>query len=410
MYDIITIGGATQDVFVRTGLAKVLRLRDVETEQALLCFTYGAKINVDRVAFEVGGGAANTAVSFDNMGLKTACIAQVGEDEGGRRALATLAERGVDTALMMVSQTQSTGYSVILSSFEGERTVLTFRGANSTMQAKDLPWDALKQAGWIYISSLSGESNTILDEVAAFAHKHKIKLAFNPGATQIRRGLKGLKQILKGAEVLILNKQEAAELTAFPLNLRVVDEATCIGCGICVDVCPNNVFELINQKAVAVRPDACHRSQKCAINCPSQAITIEPWATNIDAILRELKKFGPKVVVVTDGGHGVQAYDGHFRYLLPVYPTDVVDTLGAGDAFSSAFVAGLIFSAGDVAHALKLGAANSAGCVSQTGGQNGLHTRESAEAFIRAHPEVTVRKSVFDAHGFPTRVVPDETT
>ncbi|KKT83646.1 MAG: Carbohydrate kinase PfkB, partial [candidate division WWE3 bacterium GW2011_GWC2_44_9] len=48
------------------------------TKQKLLAFEYGAKIMADKIYYTFGGGGANSAVSFANLGLKTAMVAKVG--------------------------------------------------------------------------------------------------------------------------------------------------------------------------------------------------------------------------------------------------------------------------------------------------------------------------------------------
>jgi sugar/nucleoside kinase (ribokinase family) len=406
LFDVISVGGATQDVFVRTDLSKVIRIRDLESEQSLIAFKYGSKVNVDHIAFEVGGGGANTSVSFRRLGLHSALLAQIGLDEAGDQVRQHLRKEGVSTSLIQVSDDQSTGYSVILSSFEGERTVLTYRGANSTLRPDHVPWDRLVDSEWLYISSLSGDSNTVLDPIAQFAREKGLRVAFNPGLTQIKRGLQSLKSILEVIDILVLNKEEAAELTRKPLTHKVVDEEACIGCGICVDVCPENVWAIdpLSHKAINAHPEACDRTQACVVHCPTRAITVEPWASNVDDIMRTIYEFGPKVVVITDGKHGVQAYDGKFRYLLPPYPVQVVDTLGAGDAFASAFTAAYIRTKGDIETSLKMGAANAAGCVEKLGAQAGLRTELESKTFVSQHPEVTIRKSVLHSDGLPELV------
>jgi sugar/nucleoside kinase (ribokinase family) len=406
LFDVISVGGATQDVFVRTDLSKVIRIRDLESEQSLIAFKYGSKVNVDHIAFEVGGGGANTSVSFRRLGLGSALLAQIGLDEAGDQVRQHLRKEGVSTSLIQVSDDQSTGYSVILSSFEGERTVLTYRGANSTLRPDHVPWDRLVDTEWLYISSLSGDSNTVLDPIAQFARDKGIKVAFNPGLTQIKRGLQSLKSILEVVDILVLNKEEASDLTRVPLTHKVVDDQACIGCGICVDVCPENVFAIdtLTHKAINAHPEACKRSQACVVHCPTRAITVEPWASNVDDIMKAIYEYGPKVIVITDGKHGVQAYDGQYRYLLPPYPVTVVDTLGAGDAFASAFTAAYIRSKGNVELSLKMGAANAAGVVGKLGAQAGLRTEAESKVFVAQHPEVTIRKSVLHSDGLPELV------
>ena len=103
-----------------------------------------------------------------------------------------------------------------MTSFEGDRTVLAHRGANGLLQPDEIPWDDIKQAKWIYIAPLSKESNLILDELAEFAEKNKISMAFNPGTTSINRGVENLKKVLATVEVLVMNKDEAEKIAEMP--------------------------------------------------------------------------------------------------------------------------------------------------------------------------------------------------
>jgi ribokinase len=391
MFDVITIGGGTHDVFVRSNGAKVLKVRDPESESALLCYNYGAKVNVDHIFHTVGGGATNTAVSFSRMGLKTSTVIRVGDDDSGNIVLDHLKAAGVDTSLCKRVPELSTGYSVILTSYEGERTVLTFRGANNAMHFEDLDLTALAKSKWIYIASLGGEAQALLDPLAEFCHENGIKIAFNPGLSQIRRGLSGLQRVLKEVEVLVLNREEAAELSGVAFSRRVIDPERCIRCGTCIDVCPEGVFAVDQDQSIKIREDiACTRCGRCAPDCPTRAILSEPWTFNLDPILMRLKEYGPKLVVVTGGGSGVQAFDGRKRYVVPPFPVKVQDTLGAGDAFASGFVSGYALK-GDVEYALLLGTANASGVIQKTGAQEGLLTQEEAEAMIRTNADAKVR-------------------
>ena len=51
-----------------------------------------------------------------------------------------------------------------------------------------------------------------------------------------------------------------------------VDYDTCAGHGDCVDVCPSEVYELQNNKAVPVNIDDCVQCCACVESCPEQAI------------------------------------------------------------------------------------------------------------------------------------------
>jgi len=50
----------------------------------------------------------------------------------------------------------------------------------------------------------------------------------------------------------------------------------CIGCGLCTDVCPQNVLEMHGKKAVVVDFDACMECGACVNNCPSGALEVNP--------------------------------------------------------------------------------------------------------------------------------------
>ena len=57
------------------------------------------------------------------------------------------------------------------------------------------------------------------------------------------------------------------------VTLKLCEE-TCNGCGICIKVCPHEVFELSNRKAHIIRRDYCMECGACSLNCPVNAISV----------------------------------------------------------------------------------------------------------------------------------------
>ncbi len=397
MFDVISVGSATQDVFVRTELSKIVTTRDVMNSHSLLAFDYGAKVNVDEVTFCTGGGGTNTAVAFARLGLRSAFFGKVGCDEAGDAVLAELEREGVDTSFAVRSTEHATGYSVVLNSFEGDRTILVYRGANSHITFRDVDLDKFKNTRWMYISSLSGTAAELLDDFAFFSEEHGINLALNPGSTQIQMGLKGMAKILSVVEILFLNKEEASRLTGIQWSRRVVDYERCTLCGACVEVCPYGLWSIVDGRVVLGDERKCRRTGYCIRACVPRAIRMEPWASNLDPIMLALKALGPKIVVVTDGNQGAQAYDGETLYYMPPYSVPAVDTLGAGDAFGAAFTAAFILGH-DLPTCLKWGCANGASVVTHYGAKPGQLTRQALEEFIAAEErrEVSVRQRKID--------------
>jgi len=381
LFDFVCIGSATQDVFVRSQASKILTLADEREERRLLCFDYGGKINVEHIEFTTGGGATNAAVSMARQGGRAAFLGKTGPDKIGQLIIHELQAHGVDTSYHLRSADESTGYSVILTSYEGDRTVLTHRGASTSMTADEIDWSFIGKTGWLYVTSLSGGSARLLEPLGERAAAAGVKIAFNPGSTQIRAGLDALGGFLSRTDVLLLNKEEAARLTGREPVRDVLVEEACTLCGRCVEACPKNVFVRNHGRVVAAALERCEKCGRCVAACETGALVMEPWAFNVSESFEILCKTGPKVVIITDGANGAQACDGDVVRLLPADETQVVSSLGAGDAFGSAFVSEYA-RGGDIGRALALGSANAASVVQVVGAKNGLLDTAGAEAAL----------------------------
>ncbi|MFW9903788.1 MAG: 4Fe-4S binding protein [Candidatus Thorarchaeota archaeon] len=62
-------------------------------------------------------------------------------------------------------------------------------------------------------------------------------------------------------------------------NIRApeLDGSKCIKCGLCVEVCPQNVFSIKGEEYRVARPEKCIECGACVLNCRGNAISFEPF-------------------------------------------------------------------------------------------------------------------------------------
>ena len=204
---ILTVGAATQDVFL-TGKALHGR-RDVRTRDYVEQFPLGAKVDVEHVYFETGGGATNAAVTFARQGLQVGYIGKIGHDPAGAEVIRVLRKEGVATDRVVQDVKLNTGYSVIMLASSGERTILSHRGASHALGANDVAIRTI-EADWMYITSLAGNFD-LLGKLLKHANLHGILVAIDPGAAELAQPKK-LKSLLPLVTVLKCNAQELSLL------------------------------------------------------------------------------------------------------------------------------------------------------------------------------------------------------
>ena len=221
-YDIITFGSATRDIFLRPDDLRVIKDKKFIAGRGL-CFPLGSKIDVEDIFFSIGGGGTNVAATFVNQGFKVAFCGKIGEDRAGEEVVKELDRFKIDRSLVSKTGKKMTNHSVILASKKRERTILSYRGAAGEWTRKDIPWSRLR-ADWFYLAPLSGKLSWLTETLVNFAKKEGIKLAVNPGKSQLALPKKKLRKVLEKVDVLFLNQEEASLLTKVPYQKY---------CGIC---------------------------------------------------------------------------------------------------------------------------------------------------------------------------------
>ena len=343
---VFTIGSATMDVFVECDDANIVSVCTKNHCSDFMSYPYGAKMDMANFSSQVGGGGVNTGMNFANLGFDTSVIFKIGHDIYSEGIMKSFENKNVNTNSVIQDKSIGSGFSIILVSFQGDRTVLAHRGANAHIKLKDINFDELKTADWFYIAPLNGESNRILEPLVTFAKENNIKVCFNAGTTSIKKGFEYMRKILTTANVVVRNKEEAS-------------------------MCSN----------ITVRPDTKDESFSHEIIHP-----------DVVKMLEKLKVNDYQVIVITDGGKGAYAFDGIHYYYCPTFKSNVVSTLGAGDAFASTFFAALDETNHDVGKSLMLASVESSSIVSAFGATEGLIPFEELQKRLSEHPEYKYTK------------------
>ena len=147
MKDVITIGSATKDVFLVSQDFKLIKSKEFSTGVGE-CFAFGSKVEMKDLFTDTGGGATNSAVTCANLGLDVGVVTSVGFDSTGQEIIADLKDRNVDASLVYKHPTLKTGYSTILLSSVGDRTILVYRGAAQVFGDENLKNSKKLKAKW----------------------------------------------------------------------------------------------------------------------------------------------------------------------------------------------------------------------------------------------------------------------
>ncbi len=319
-YDVITFGTATRDIFIRSSAFETHESAGPD-HHLEACFMLGAKIDVQEMIFETGGGATNAAVTFNNLGWKAATVAAIGDDLVGKQVMAELKERGVSPSLMQVIPKMSTTSSVIILSGSGERTILVRRGSK-TIDPKKIDWKKIN-AKWFYCSSFGGDIAT-MKKVIDRAEEIGAKVAWNPGNKELADGLAKLKPLIKRISILNINKEEGAELTGR-----------------------------------------------------------EP--SDLNGIISDLRQLPKEALIITDSRAGAYAATKNEALHAGIVDVPRINTTGAGDAFGSGLIAGLMRK-NDLAYGLAVGTWNATGVVQAMGAKTGLMRKYPSDKMIKQVP------------------------
>lgn len=226
------------------------------------------------------GGTANVATMVSELGESVKFIGKVGNDALGHHFKQNLREKGVKD-LTTISDRHPTGVCVALIDDSGERTMVTNRGANDYLTTDDINerFEEILRSKIVYFSGYLFQSSISLESVFYAMKKckeHDCEVWFNPGAPNIITNQ--FKKLLKDfVDVLILNIEEAKEIT----NESEMDKIL------------SSLRDIANLPVITTGKDGCFISKR-----------------------------------------------GGCAHVVANSIEEVVDTTGAGDAFSAGFITG----------------------------------------------------------------------
>jgi sugar/nucleoside kinase (ribokinase family) len=171
-----------------------------------------------RIRTEAGGAGANTAAWLAHLGAEVTLVARVGADAAGRAAVAELATAGVLPSVAADPDAPTCTVVVLLE--DGERTMLSDRGAAARLQPADLPVldgaEHLHLSGYVLLDPSSRPAGlAALAAARAAGMSTSVDPQAAPALTaEFREWVHGVDLLLPNADELAALGGSATELTA----------------------------------------------------------------------------------------------------------------------------------------------------------------------------------------------------
>ena len=294
-----------------------------------MCEVYGGKLGAEQIATEVGGGGTNVALGLRRLGVVSRPFSVVGNDDWGEWIKKNLKKEALEVE-GIGTVGGDTAVSVVLVAGDGGRSIITQRGVGDKMNSKDIDWKMLEKADWVQVSSLGGNVN-LLEDVVLYASSKNIKVGLNPGKKELEEK-KRLLSLLPKIEYLNLNHLEAVQY----FKGRYGED-----------------------KLMA----------------------------------KKFLKAGVKIVTITDGKNGAGLAVENRWIKAESYKTKSVDDTGAGDAFTSGVVCGLLKER-PMEEVLKMGLANGASVVTKLGAKRGLLRKGEMNKWVKKRKVRVVEEKI----------------
>lgn len=292
---------------INSGRIERMSMRNAEASFLLL--EEGRKTEAEEISTHAGGGAVNAAISMARLGFDVSSVVKLGTDQRADAILARLESEGVSTRWVTRDGRLPSGASVLISSHERNAAVFTFRGANTLLDMDDIKPGAFG-VDVVYISSLSNQSADSFPGIVAAAKANNCLVAANPGIRQLTARGRAFLNAIANIDILIINRAEANALV--PTISAIAGEGG-----------PSLPFDPEEDIPDLVR----------------SGLSSGGFEISLLRFFRFLLDAGAGAIAITDGRKGAFVATRKEVAYRAAVPVQVVGTAGAGDAFSSTFVA-----------------------------------------------------------------------
>lgn len=316
---VLCIGSAGKDIFFPVDFSNFAEKIEKENTFSRICFQLGDKIHIKDRFVALGGCACNVSIGLSRLGISTSVFGIVGNDSDGEHIKQELNKEKINIKSLLVDKKSNTDISVILvDSKSGERTIFVNRDVGEKLEIDS---QIFKNHEWCYLGSLYGDN---LEKNAKLIHDEiqnnlNLKLAYNPGGSNIDNNPKEVIGLISHASLIFVNKSEASRIA------RILD-----------------------------------------INVSNDILSSEE-----NLIKFIYNKVRNATVVLTNGGKGAWGFDGEKVYYKNPSTDKILDTTGAGDAFTSGFFSAILYG-NDVQTAMEWGMRNSHSVIKFYGAIEGL--------------------------------------
>ncbi|MBD3214115.1 MAG: hypothetical protein GF311_16015 [Candidatus Lokiarchaeota archaeon] len=277
-----------------------------------------------------GGAAANTSVTCSKLGLNTAFIGKLGlDDEFGAKIIKDFEEDSVSIEYIKYSKAYKTGSAYVALNPAGDRRIYAHSGAANYLSASDIKENEISNANILYLSSLKNIEPFI--KASTIAKASRIPIILNPGMLIIEQGFELIKSLLQKIDILILSENEFRSLLA------------------------------INRE-IGFQKD--YYETSCEI----------------------LKELGIKIIIITLGKRGALLISHKDSQIInPIENINIVDTTGAGDAFSAGFIYKFHkkkrLQFGELIKCVEIGNFVAGKCIEQLGARYGIPSLKEVKQF-----------------------------